>query len=171
MMASITPSKHNCHITAYCVMRGVTDTSEISKSLMRIKERKLMQFVPWAPASFYVNSIRAAPRSPAEHISGLLLSNHTSVTGVQHRLFKRSFARFLSERASNTTDYGSETPFSKCIAEKQCFRRAWRSSICQGTADATIIFLLCIRRESTQKLIADYEMCDDPDYPSLVMRQ
>lgn len=94
MMASITPSKHNCHITAYCVMRGVTDTSEISKSLMRIKERKLMQFVPWAPASFYVNSTRAAPRSPAEHISGLLLSNHTSVTGVRHRLVNRILLDF-----------------------------------------------------------------------------
>lgn len=83
MLASITPSKTSGYLTAYGILRGAVDFAEIGKSIVRIKEKKLINFMPWSPAAFYINPIKQSPFSAnPDSVTGLVLSNHTSVTEV-----------------------------------------------------------------------------------------
>lgn len=53
------------------------------KSLLRIRERHLVNFIPWGPASIQVALTRRSPYLQASHrVSGLMLANHTSITTV-----------------------------------------------------------------------------------------
>ena len=65
------------------------DFIQVHKSLQRIRERKLAQFIPWGPASIQVALSRKSPYIPTAHrVSGLMLANHTSISGV------RAFVQF-----------------------------------------------------------------------------
>ena len=56
---------------------------QVHKSLQRIRERKLAQFIPWGPASIQVALSRKSPYvQTANRVSGLMLANHTSISGV-----------------------------------------------------------------------------------------
>lgn len=89
MLASISPNKTSCHLTAYGILRGAIDQSEITKSIVKIKEKRLINFIPWGPAAFYVNPIRQSPYAAnPDAATGLILSNHTSVTEVHHGLHR-----------------------------------------------------------------------------------
>lgn len=53
------------------------------KSLQRIRERKLAQFIPWGPASIQVALSRKSPYIQSTHrVSGLMLANHTNISSV-----------------------------------------------------------------------------------------
>lgn len=53
------------------------------KSLQRIRERKLANFIPWGPASIQVALSRKSPYLPSAHrVSGLMMANHTSISSV-----------------------------------------------------------------------------------------
>ena len=57
--------------------------SQVHKSLQRIRERKLAQFIPWGPASIQVALSRKSPYiQSANRVSGLMLANHTSISTV-----------------------------------------------------------------------------------------
>lgn len=57
--------------------------SQVHKSLQRIRERKLAQFIPWGPASIQVALSRKSPYIQTAHrVSGLMLANHTSISSV-----------------------------------------------------------------------------------------
>ncbi|CDJ58372.1 tubulin gamma chain, putative [Eimeria maxima] len=85
--------------TVIDIMRRLTQSKNIMvhKSLQRIRERQLLQFIRWAPASPQVVLARASPFNPQKHkCAGLMLANHTAITSlfercvVQYdRLFKR----------------------------------------------------------------------------------
>ena len=48
------------------------------KSLQRIRERKLANFIEWGPASIQVALSRKSPYvQTANRVSGLMLANHT----------------------------------------------------------------------------------------------
>ena len=56
---------------------------QVHKSLQRIRERKLAQFIPWGPASIQVALSRKSPYIQTAHrVSGLMLANHTSISTV-----------------------------------------------------------------------------------------
>lgn len=56
---------------------------QVHKSLQRIRERKLAQFIPWGPASIQVALSRKSPYiQTANRVSGLMLANHTSISSV-----------------------------------------------------------------------------------------
>ena len=56
---------------------------QVHKSLQRIRERKLAQFIPWGPASIQVALSRKSPYIQTAHrVSGLMLANHTSISSV-----------------------------------------------------------------------------------------
>lgn len=46
--------KH-CYISILNIIQGEVDPTQVHKSLQRIRERKLAQFIPWGPASIQVN--------------------------------------------------------------------------------------------------------------------
>lgn len=83
-------NKH-CFISILNIIQGDIDTTQVHKSLQRIRERKLAQFIPWGPASIQVALSRKSPYVQSTHrVSGLMLANHTSIS----RLFDRATKQF-----------------------------------------------------------------------------
>ena len=58
---------------------------QVHKSLLRIRERRLAQFIPWGPASIQVALTKKSPYIQTSHrVSGLMLANHTSIASVSY---------------------------------------------------------------------------------------
>ena len=62
MVSTPRDRRHNhCYISILNIIQGEVDPTQVHKSLQRIRERKLAQFIPWGPASIQVmNNIRFA---------------------------------------------------------------------------------------------------------------
>ena len=79
----------NYHIvTPLSLSQGEVDPTQVHKSLQRIRERKLAQFIPWGPASIQVALSRKSPYIQSAHrVSGLMLANHTNISSVCSSLY------------------------------------------------------------------------------------
>ena len=111
--------------------------------MIRIRERRLAQFIPWGPASIQVALSRKSPYLQTPHkVSGLMLANHTSIAS----LFKRTVDQFdrLRQRKAFLDQYKREAMFADSLDE-------FDSS-----------------REVVQELINEYEACESPDYVTWV---
>lgn len=74
----------HCYIAILNIIQGEVDSTQVHKSLQRIRERKLAQFIRWGPASIQVALSRKSPYVPATHrVTGLMLANHTSISSVR----------------------------------------------------------------------------------------
>lgn len=63
---------------------------QVHKSLQRIRERKLANFIPWGPASIQVALSRKSPYLPSAHrVSGLMMANHTNISSVSASPLRR----------------------------------------------------------------------------------
>lgn len=92
-MVSTVPGKKSCYISILNVIQGEVDPTDVHKSLLRIRERRLATFIPWGPASIQVALTKRSPYIPMSHrVSGLMLANHTSIATVSNPL---SFSIFL----------------------------------------------------------------------------
>lgn len=79
------------------LQQGEVDPTQVHKSLQRIRERKLAQFIPWGPASIQVALSRKSPYIQSQHrVSGLMLANHTNISSVSVQFSK--FRRYISQR-------------------------------------------------------------------------
>ena len=139
-MVSTKPSKNSCYISILNVIMGEADPTDVSrppppslkpppnphflpsnvqqvhKSLLRIRERNLANFIPWGPASIQVALTRTSPytsppyttRTPPR-VSGLMLANHTGIA----TLFKRIVSQYdpLRKRNAFLEQYKREEPF------------------------------------------------------------
>ena len=82
-MVSTVPGKKSCYISILNIIEGEADPTEVHKSLLRIRERRLATFIPWGPASIQVALTRRSPYlQNSNRISGLMLANHTSIASV-----------------------------------------------------------------------------------------
>lgn len=73
------------------IIQGDVEPLEVHKSLQRIRERKLANFIDWAPANMQVAiSKRLIKSSAVNRVHGLMLANHTSIRG----LFTRCIAQY-----------------------------------------------------------------------------
>ncbi|XP_010167485.2 tubulin gamma-2 chain, partial [Antrostomus carolinensis] len=69
---------NHCYIAILNIIQGEVDPTQVHKSLQRIRERKLANFIPWGPASIQVALSRKSPYLPSAHrVSGLMMANHT----------------------------------------------------------------------------------------------
>jgi len=60
---------------------------------MRIRERKLAEFIPWGPASIQVALSKKSPYITTQHrVSGLMLANHTGISSVGVFIFSRALS-------------------------------------------------------------------------------
>lgn len=76
-------SNHHCYISILNIIQGEVDPTQVHKSLQRIRERKLAQFIPWGPTSIQVALSKSSPYVQSNHrVSGLMLANHTSISSV-----------------------------------------------------------------------------------------
>jgi tubulin gamma len=81
----------HCYISILNIIQGDVDPTQVHKSLQRIRERKLAQFVPWGPAGIQVALSKRSPYVQSAHrVSGLMLANHTSIAS----LFERTLSNF-----------------------------------------------------------------------------
>jgi len=138
-MVSVNATKKSCYISILNIIQGEADPTEVHKSLMRIRERRLAQFIPWGPASIQVALSKKSPYVPTAHrVSGLMLANHTSIGS----LFKRTLDQYdrLRKRNAFLEQYRREAIFADGLEE-------FDSS-----------------REVVQELIQEYEACESPDY-------
>jgi len=115
------------------------DPTQVHKSLQRIRERKLYQFVPWGPAGIQVALSKKSPYVQTSHrVSGLMLANHTSIT----HLFQRTCQQYdkLRKREAFLDQFKKEELFKDDLSELD---------------DA---------RDVVQELIDEYKAATKPDY-------
>lgn len=115
-MVSINPSKSSCYLSILNIIQGEADPTDVHKSLLRIRERRLASFIPWGPASIQVALTKKSPYLQNTHrVSGLMLANHTSVA----TLFKRIVQQYdrLRKRNAFLEQYKKESPFADGLGE------------------------------------------------------
>ncbi|KAK5124755.1 gamma-tubulin [Meristemomyces frigidus] len=146
-MVSTKPSKNSCYISILNIIMGEADPTDVHKSLLRIRERNLANFIPWGPASIQVALTRTSPylqppytTRPPPRVSGLMLANHTGIA----TLFKRIVSQYdrLRKRNAFLEQYKREEPFRDGLAQ---FDEA---------------------REVVMDLIGEYEEAESKDYLS-----
>ncbi|KAL3222004.1 hypothetical protein MRX96_029039 [Rhipicephalus microplus] len=118
---------------------------QVHKSLQKIRERKLVQFIPWGPASIQVALSRKSPYVQTQHrVSGLMLANHTGITS----LFQRTLQQFdkLRKREAFLEQFRKEPMFKDTLEE------------------------LDNSRDNVQELVDEYVAATKPDYLSWVSR-
>lgn len=118
MMVSTGPDKtnHHCYISILNIIQGEVDPTQVHKSLQRIRERKLAQFIPWGPASIQVALSRSSPYVQSSHrVSGLMLANHTSICS----LFERVLSQYdkLRKRGAFLDQFRKEEMFKDDLHE------------------------------------------------------
>ena len=59
-MVSVNTRK-GCYISILNIIQGAVDPTQVHKALQRIRERKLVDFIPWGPASIQVALSRKSP--------------------------------------------------------------------------------------------------------------
>ena len=115
-MVSVVPSKASCYISILNIIQGEADPTDVHKSLLRIRERKMATFIPWGPASIQVALTTKSPYLQNTHrVSGLMLANHTSVS----TLFRRIVVNYekLRKRNAFMEQYKKEAPFAEGLGE------------------------------------------------------
>ena len=135
-------TRSGCYISILNIIQGNdVDPSQVHKALQRIRERQLVQFIPWGPASIQVALARISPHmnTARKHkVSGFMLANHTSMAELFDRLLKQ-FDR-IRKRNAFLDNYRKEPMFSENLDEFD---------------DA---------RETVQGLVDEYRACETMDY-------
>lgn len=132
---------NHCYISILNIIQGEVDPTQVHKSLQRIRERKLAQFIPWGPASIQVALSRKSPYIQTAHrVSGLMLANHTSIS----TLFERTLHQYdkLRKREAFMDQFKKEAIFKDNLDE---FDNS---------------------REVIQQLVDEYHAATKPDYLS-----
>ncbi|KHJ41375.1 hypothetical protein D918_08605 [Trichuris suis] len=81
----------------------------VQDGLIRIKERKMLQFIRWAPASYRVSLSRKSPFLPSiSLVSGLMLANYTGVSVVNSCFLYVCFCGYFKRHLMNT--FWSDSP-------------------------------------------------------------
>ena len=76
-------TRKGSYISILNLIQGDVDATQIHKSLQRIREKKLANFISWGPASIQVALTKKSPYVESAHkVSGLMLANHTSIHSV-----------------------------------------------------------------------------------------
>eukprot|EP00922_Rhytidocystis_sp_ex-Travisia-forbesii_P008620 GHVS01012636.1.p1 GENE.GHVS01012636.1~~GHVS01012636.1.p1 ORF type:complete len:459 (+),score=65.12 GHVS01012636.1:185-1561(+) len=131
--------RRGVYISILNIIRGEADPTQVHKSLQRIRDRKLVNFIKWNPASIQVALSKQSPYVPTSHkVSGLMLGNHTAISG----LFERCLMQYdrLMKRQAFLENYKRESMFSNGLEEFD---------------DS---------KEVTQSLIDEYKRAEGDDY-------
>lgn len=105
------PVRRGMYISILNIIRGETDPTQVHKGLQRIRDRKLVNFIKWNPASIQVTLAKQSPHVVSQHkVCGLMMANHTSIS----TLFERCVTQFdrLYKRRAFLENYKKESMFS-----------------------------------------------------------
>lgn len=118
-MVSTGQSKTSCYLSILNIIQGEVDPTDIHKSLLRIRERNLANFMPSAPTSLQISLSKRSPYLPSNNhhsrISGLMLANHTSITSLFQRILDQ-FER-LWKRHAFLEPYKKQAMFENGLEE------------------------------------------------------
>jgi tubulin gamma len=109
-------TKQGCYISILNIIQGAVDPTQVHKALQRIRERKLVNFIPWGPASIQVALSRKSPYvETANKVSGLMIANHTSMA----QLFRHTVSQYdkLKKRNAFLDQYRKEPMFANGLEE------------------------------------------------------
>ncbi|XP_073989136.1 tubulin gamma-1 chain-like isoform X2 [Rhodnius prolixus] len=143
MMVSTELDRHgqHCYMSILNIIQGEVDVTQVHKSLQRIRERKLVQFIPWGPASIQVALSRKSPYVPTAHrVSGLMLANNTNIVS----LFNQVLSQYdkLRKREAFLEQFRKQAMFQDSLEE------------------------LDVSREVIENLVSEYYAATKPDYLS-----
>merc|ERR1712066_1144515 len=84
-------TKQGCYVSILDIVQGNDiDPIQIYKAIRRMRERRIVKFIPWGPASIQVTLARTSPYIETRHkVSGFTLANHTSMAGLFERLLNQ----------------------------------------------------------------------------------
>ena len=131
--------RKGCYISVLNIIQGNVDPSQVHKSLHRIRERKMANFIPWGPASIQVVVSKKSPYVQSSHrVSGLMIANHSSIATLMQQCTK-DFDK-LSKKNAFMQNYqqlpGGMEEFDEC-------------------------------REIVKSLIDEYKATESPDYVTM----
>lgn len=115
IMVSV-PMRQGCYMSILNIIQGDVDPTQVHKSLQRIRERGMADFIPWGPASVQVVLSKRSPYVETSHrVSGLMLANHTGI----HSLFGRTLQQYdrLRKRNAFLDNYKREDMFKDGLEE------------------------------------------------------
>jgi len=140
MVSANTRPGAGCYISILNIIQGNDiDPTQIHKALQKIRDRQLVNFIPWGPASIQVALARSSPYLETPNkVSGFMLANHTSMA----QLFDRLLRQYDKIRRRNAflDNYRKEPIFHENLDEFD---------------DA---------RETVQSLVDEYKAMEKPDY-------
>ncbi|SBS79948.1 tubulin gamma chain, putative [Plasmodium ovale curtisi] len=143
IMVSV-PVRRGMYISILNIIRGEIDPTQVHKGLQRIRDRKLVNFIKWNPASIQVTLAKQSPHIVSTHkVCGLMMANHTSIS----TLFERCVTQFdrLFKRRAFLDNYKKEPMFSSADG--------------QGNFEE-----MELSKEITQNLIDEYKSAERDDY-------
>ena len=109
-------TRKGCYLSLLNIIQGDVDPTQVHKALQRVRERRLVSFIPWGPATFNVALSRKSPYVETEHkVSGLLLANHTCVS----QLFAKTLTAYdrIRKRNAFVENYRREPMFADSLDE------------------------------------------------------
>eukprot|EP00002_Diphylleia_rotans_P040521 TRINITY_DN9620_c0_g1_i1.p1 TRINITY_DN9620_c0_g1~~TRINITY_DN9620_c0_g1_i1.p1 ORF type:complete len:459 (+),score=72.61 TRINITY_DN9620_c0_g1_i1:43-1419(+) len=134
------PTRKGCYISILNIIQGEVDPTQVHKSLQRIRERRLANFIPWGPASIQVALSRKSPYVQTAHrVSGLMMANHTSI----RILMKKAVDHYDKMRKKNAylDVYRREDLFADDLSEFDDSREVVMSLINEYQASETENYL------------------------------
>eukprot|EP00632_Arachnochrysis_sp_CCMP2950_P015598 CAMPEP_0185699130 /NCGR_PEP_ID=MMETSP1164-20130828/6743_1 /TAXON_ID=1104430 /ORGANISM="Chrysoreinhardia sp, Strain CCMP2950" /LENGTH=186 /DNA_ID=CAMNT_0028366063 /DNA_START=45 /DNA_END=605 /DNA_ORIENTATION=- len=109
-------TRRGCYLSLLNIIQGDVDPTQVHKALQRIRERRLVSFIPWGPASFNVALSHKSPYLKHRHkVSGLLMANHTCI----HQLFAKTLVAYdrIRKRNAFIDNYRREPIFADNLDE------------------------------------------------------
>ena len=109
-------TRKGCYLSLLNIIQGDVDPTQVHKALQRVRERRLVSFIPWGPATFNVALSRKSPYVETKHkVSGLLLANHTCVS----QLFAKTLTAYdrIRKRNAFVENYRREPMFADSLDE------------------------------------------------------
>ena len=108
--------KKGSYISILNIIQGDVDPTQVHKSLQRIRERKLANFIPWGPASIQVALSKKSPYVDSPHkVNGMMLANHTSIRNLFKIIIEGQ--KKMRRRNANLHTYKQFSMFSDTLEE------------------------------------------------------
>jgi len=111
-------TKKGVYVSILDIIRGDVDPTDIHKSLQRIREKKIVNFIPWGPASIQVALSKQSPylknKIPYK-VSGCMMANHSNISQLFMRILK-SYKK-LRNRNAFLNQYQDTAIFEKNFDE------------------------------------------------------
>ncbi|CAL5397713.1 unnamed protein product [Camellia sinensis] len=135
------------YISILNIIQGEVDPTQVHESLQRIRERKLVNFIEWGPASIQVALSRKSPYVQTAHrVSGLMLASHTSI----RHLFSKCLSQYEKLRKKQAfLDNYRKFPMFACNV-----KHGQDNDLSEFDESRDII----------ESLVDEYKACESPDY-------